>query len=238
MSVRWKIRGITAAAMLAVGAAGSLAMAQAPGTAPGAGVGPGAATGAPATSPEDQTNPRTEPQRGTTPTERTAESGNTSAGLSKADQKFIRKAAEGGLAEVQLGQLAQQQGSSDAVKEFGQRMVTDHQTANQKLQSIAQEQNIELPTTLSKHDQKKLEKLQSLHGAAFDKAYAREMRTDHRKDIHEFEHEAKHGKDTQLKEFADSTLPTLKEHLSMAEKLNSSSREASAAGTETSPTTR
>lgn len=159
-----------------------------------------------------------------------ATTGQSSSQLSRADKAFVRKAAQGGLAEVQLGQLAQQQGSSDQVKQFGERMVSDHQSANEKLQTIAQSSNIELPTTLSKHDQKELTRLQSLHGAAFDKAYAKDMRADHRKDIHEFEREAKHGEDSQLKQFADSTLPTLKDHLAMAEKLPTSSREARAAG--------
>lgn len=211
MSSRWQVRGFTAAAVLALGAAGGLAMAQAPGTGTGteAGTSPGTATAA-----------------------------GTATSLSKSDQRFLHKAAQGGLAEVQLGQLAQQQGGSDAVKEFGQRMVTDHQAANEKLQSIAQAQNMQLPTTLSKRDQEKLTKLQGLQGAAFDKAYISDMRRDHKADIREFEHEAKHGEDTQLKQFADSTLPTLKEHLAMAEKIHGSTHEARASGTETSPTTR
>jgi len=163
-----------------------------------------------------------------------ASSGQTASGqsgseLGKADQSFLRKAAEGGIAEVQLGQLAQQQGSSPEVKAFGQRMVTDHQAANEKLQTIAQNMNEQLPISLSKHDQNELTKLQSLQGSAFDKEYVKDMRSDHRKDIKEFEHEAEHGTDAQLKQFADGTLPTLKEHLAMAEKLPTSTREARAA---------
>ena len=204
MSSRWQVRGITTAAMLALAVGGGVTLAQAPSAETGSGTSPAASAA------------------GTT-------SGQSSSQLSKADEKFIHKAAQGGLAEVQLGQLAQQQGGSEAVKQFGERMVTDHQAANQKLQSIAQGLNVQMPTTLSKHDQKELDKLQSLHGEAFDKAYARAMRSDHRKDIREFEHEAKHGKDSDVKQFADSTLPTLKEHLAAAEKLTTSSREASAA---------
>lgn len=229
MCSRWQIRGIATLAALSLAGGSALALGQAPGAqAPGA-QGPGAE--APGAQAPGSQAPGTD--TGTTAT--TASGG--SSQLSKSDETFIRKAAEGGLAEVQLGQLAQQQGSSEAVKRFGERMVTDHSAANDKLMSVAQSLNVQVPTTLSKKDQRELDKLQSLHGAAFDKAYARAMRTDHRTDIREFEHEAKHGTDPQVKQFADTTLPTLKEHLALAEKLPSSSRTASASGTET-PATR
>lgn len=214
MGSKWQVRSITMVAMLALGTGGGLALAQAPSPDTGTGTSPAAQSG------------------------ETAASGHSASELSKTDKTFVRKAAEGGLAEVQLGQLAQQQGGSDAVKEFGQRMVTDHQAANEKLQAIAQSENVQLPTNISKHDEKELTKLQSLHGAEFDKAYARAMHSDHRADIREFEHEAKHGKNPQLKQFADSTLPTLKEHLASAEKLTSSHREASASHEETNPAAR
>ncbi len=228
MRSTWHRRSITTAAVLALAAGGGLAMAQSTATSPGTSTSPGASTGAYPATPGESTS-RSTGTGATATTGETATSGESSSKLGKMDKAFVRKAAQGGLAEVQLGQLAQQQGSSEEVKQFGQRMVTDHQSANEKLQTLAQGMNMELPTTLSKHDQKELTKLQSLHGAAFDKAYARTMRSDHRKDIKEFEREAKHGKDAQLKQFADSTLPTLKDHLALAEKLPSSSRQASAA---------
>ena len=207
MSSRLQARGTTMMAIVALAAGSGLAMAQTPSADTGRGTSPAASS------------------TGTT-------TGQSSSELSRTDKSFLRKAAEGGLAEVQLGQLAQQQGASDEVKAFGQRMVTDHQAANEKLQTIAQSMNEQLPTNLSKHDQNELTKLQTLHGAAFDKAYAKDMRADHRKDIREFEHEAKHGKAGELKQFADSTLPTLKDHLAAAEKLPTSSREASASSKE------
>ncbi|MGH8220226.1 MAG: DUF4142 domain-containing protein [Steroidobacteraceae bacterium] len=218
MGSTWQVRSITTVAMLALAAGGGLAMAQAPSA---------AGTGT-STSPAAHSGERTA----------SAASGHSGSALSKTDRTFVRKAAEGGLAEVQLGQLAQQQGESDAVKEFGQRMVTDHQAANEKLQTIAQNEQLQLPTTLSRHDEKELTKLQGLHGAAFDRAYSRDMRSDHRSDIREFEHEAKHGKNAELKQFADSTLSTLKGHLASAEKLKSSNREASASHAKTNPATR
>jgi putative membrane protein len=208
MRSRWQIRGIATVAMLSMAAGTGLALAQAPTTQEGS----GAATAT------------TSPSAGTSSTGSGSE-------LSSADKTFIRKAAQGGMAEVELGKLAQQQGSDQAVKDFGQRMVTDHQQANDKLMALAQSMNVQLPTSLDKKDQKELDKLKGLNGAAFDKAYARAMRKDHRMDIREFEHEAKSGKDTQVKQFAETTLPTLKDHLAMAEKLPGASRTASASGT-------
>jgi putative membrane protein len=213
MRSRWQIRGVAAVAALSLAVGAGLAMAQAPGTETGNSAAAGTAGESAAASP-------------------------SSSQLSKRDKMFMRKAAEGGLAEVELGKLAQEKGTDQAVKSFGERMVTDHSQANDKLMTLAQSMNVELPTKLGKKDQKALDKLQSKSGEAFDKAYASAMRRDHRVDIREFEHEAKHGENAQLKEFAQTTLPTLKEHLSLAEKLPGASRTASASKDETTPTER
>jgi len=137
------------------------------------------------------------------------------------DHTFMMKAAEGGLAEVQLGQLAQQNGQSQQVKDFGQRMVTDHSKANDELKQVAEKQGVTLPTSPSSHDQAEYGKLSKMHGEAFDKAYSKMMVSDHKKDIGEFKHEAASGNDPQVRSFASQTLPTLEEHLKLAEKMNS-----------------
>lgn len=151
------------------------------------------------------------------------------------DKAFMKKAAEGGLAEVQLGQLAQENGQNQEVKDFGQRMVTDHTKANDQLKQVATQQNVTLPTSPSAHDQAEYNKLQKLHGDAFDKAYSKMMVSDHKKDIAEFKREASSGNDSQLKSFASQTLPTLEEHLQMAEKMNSKSSGHGSAGGGSSP---
>ena len=126
------------------------------------------------------------------------------------------EAAQGGMAEVELGQLATQKASSDAVKQFGQRMVTDHGKANDELKTLAQSKSIMLPTDIGKHKATK-DKLEKLSGAAFDRAYMQEMLNDHRKDVSDFRKESQSGKDPDVKAWAARTLPTLEEHLQMAQ---------------------
>jgi putative membrane protein len=137
--------------------------------------------------------------------------------LETADHTFAMKAASGGLAEVELGNLAMQKAKDPKVKEFGQRMVTDHTKANNELKAIAANKGITLPTTLDAKDQKTKDRLSSLTGAAFDRAYMSDMVSDHKADIAEFEAQANHGTDPDLKGFASKTLPTLQEHLRLAE---------------------
>ena len=134
------------------------------------------------------------------------------------DSKFVKEASEGGLAEVQLGQLAQQKGQNQAVKDFGQRMVSDHTKANQELKAVAAEEKMPISTSLGVSNAALKVKLEALAGAAFDKAYMSAMVKDHQEDIAAFEKEANSGENAKIKSFASKTLPTLREHLSMAEK--------------------
>jgi putative membrane protein len=133
------------------------------------------------------------------------------------DQTFVNSAAQGGKAEVTLGQLASQKASNQKVKDFGQRMVTDHGKAGQELTGIAQKKSITPPSSLTSEDQALYQKLQGLSGADFDKTYMEAMVKDHKKDIDEFQREADSGKDPDVKSFASQTLPTLREHLKMAQ---------------------
>ncbi len=137
--------------------------------------------------------------------------------LASADRKFIHNAALGGMAEVELGKLAQQKAASDEVKQFGSRMVQDHSKANDELKQIADAKGAQVPTNLDSKNQKTMQKLQKLDGAAFDRAYMKDMVADHKKDIAEFQKASKSAKDSDLKAFAAKTLPVLKEHLQMAE---------------------
>jgi putative membrane protein len=139
------------------------------------------------------------------------------AAVSATDRTFVQKAAAGGLAEVSLGQLAQQNARSQQVKDFGQRMVTDHNQANQELQQIAQSENLTLPTAPDSKDQELQKRLSALKGTAFDAAYTQDMVKDHQQDIAEFKREAQSGQDPALKAFAQKTLPVLQQHLQMAQ---------------------
>jgi putative membrane protein len=137
--------------------------------------------------------------------------------LAQEDMEFATKAAQGGLKEVKLGELAQQQAARDEVKEFGQQMVDDHGKANDQLKQIAQNKGIELPQQLSDKDQQKYAELQQKSGNEFDQAYTDEMVSDHEKAIADFQQYVDQGKDPDLTSFAGQTLPTLKDHLRLVQ---------------------
>lgn len=148
------------------------------------------------------------------------------------DADFAKDAAQGGMAEVKLGQLAQEKGSSDAVKNFGKQMVEDHSAANDKLKGVASQQNINLPNDISKKDQRTYDKLSQLSGAEFDRAYARDMVRGHQSDIAQFQQEANGGQNAAVKNFASQILPTLQEHRKLAKEMQ---KTVSATSTKTSP---
>jgi putative membrane protein len=153
-----------------------------------------------------------------------------SAATAENDKKFIREAAEGGLAEVELGKLATEKASNPEVKNFGQRMVQDHSKANEELKEVASKEGVTLPDHLNAKDKALKERLSKLNGPAFDRAYMENMVKDHKKDVAEFNRESTNGKDNDVKQFAGKTLPTLKEHLKQAESIEPNVKTASAGG--------
>jgi putative membrane protein len=150
------------------------------------------------------------------------------------DADFAKKAAQGGMAEVKLGQLAEQNGSNAAVKQFGQRMVEDHLKANDQLKQAAAKENISLPVDLDPKDQAVYDVLAKLSGAAFDKAYARDMIRDHQEDIADFNREAS-GRKSVLKDLAEQTLPTLQDHLKQAREMRQTVLASSVEKTKATP---
>ena len=136
--------------------------------------------------------------------------------VSKEDAQFVVEAAAGGMEEVQLGQMAQQNALSEDVKAFGAMMERDHLKAGDHLTSLAKEKNIVLPSGLSPDMQTMAEKLQKKNGRDFDKDYISMMIDDHKKDIKDFEREAKGGADADIRAFADSSLHMLRKHLDSA----------------------
>lgn len=144
--------------------------------------------------------------------------------LSASDYRFLEKAALGGMEEVELGQLAQQKGTDQAVRTFGQKMVTDHTKLNNELKQIATQKGAMLPTQVSHHENSSLQHLQNATGADFDKAYAKDMVKDHRKDVKEFESAAKNLSDPDLRAFAQKALTIIQEHLGIAENLDTNAK--------------
>lgn len=144
--------------------------------------------------------------------------------MTSQDREFIMDAAKGGMMEVELGRIAAQQGASDAVKQFGQRMVDDHSRANTELMSIASSKGISLPTELDAKHRQHVTKLSGMSGAEFDRAYSKMMLDDHEDDVEDFEKQTTRGTDPDLKAFASKTLPVLQEHLQMARALPGNQR--------------
>jgi putative membrane protein len=134
-------------------------------------------------------------------------------------QEFLKEAAMGGMAEVRLGNLAQQKAASDQVKQFGRRMVEDHSKVNDEVKALAKEKNITLPTTLDAKQQATYDRLSKLSGEEFDRAYMKQMLEDHREDVAAFRKE-KESSDAAVKSLASKTLPTLEEHLALAERVD------------------
>ena len=127
--------------------------------------------------------------------------------LSEKDKTFMKKAAKGGMMEVTMGKVAEQNAKSDDVKSFGKRMVTDHGKANDELKSIASKKGFELPN--------------KEHAGKWnsDKAYMDMMVKDHEKDLAEFKEEASSGSDPDVKKFADDTAKIVQEHLDAAKEI-------------------
>jgi putative membrane protein len=145
-----------------------------------------------------------------------------STDLTRADVRFLQRAAADGQAEVELGKLAQQKGLRDEVKQFGARMVEDHSKANQQVQSIAANHNVSLPAGPDKKHERELRKLSDakLVGPDFDREYMAKMVSDHRKDVAQFRKRAHAKTQTDVTRFAAATLPVLQSHLDMARATN------------------
>ncbi|MEH2252003.1 DUF4142 domain-containing protein [Nostoc sp.] len=147
----------------------------------------------------------------------------TQNAVSSTDKQFVTQAARGGMAEVQLGQLASQRAVKNEVKQFGQGMVQDHTQANNELKELAAQKGITLPKSIGRENKKVKANLSKLSGATFDQAYMNQMVKDHVKTVSLFQREADQGHDQDLKAWATKTLPTLQEHLQHARTLTAQS---------------
>ena len=141
--------------------------------------------------------------------------------LTDTDSQFVMEAAEGGQMEVELGQLAQQKASSDAVKQFGQRMATDHAKAGQELAQLAASKGVELSKQPSRKTQMEKDRLSKASGSAFDREYVKMMVQDHEKDVASFKRESQQAQDPDLKAWVTKAVPTLEDHLKSIKRIES-----------------
>jgi putative membrane protein len=146
------------------------------------------------------------------------------AGASSADHRFMVKAAQANMAEVELGRLGADKGESADVKKYGQQMVEDHGKASQELQTLAQQEGATLPTYVDKPHQQAKARLEKLSGNAFDRAFAAQMVKDHQAAVALFRTQARSGKDAEVKAWAAKMLPHLEEHLKQAQSLSTQQR--------------
>jgi putative membrane protein len=144
-------------------------------------------------------------------------SAQTADRLKRPDNTFVTNAAQGGIAEVEMGRMAAQKGTNEGVKRFGQHMVDDHSKANEELKGVVSTKGITAPATMNAKQKATMDRLEKLNGSEFDRAYMEDMVKDHQEDVAEFQREANSGTDADVKNFAAKTLPTLQQHLKMAQ---------------------
>jgi len=135
------------------------------------------------------------------------------------DRKFVKDITESSAVQMDLGKLAQEKGSSPAVKEFGKRMVEDNTKAGEELRQAATQAQIKVPPENLRRIRKSHDKLARLSGRDFDRAFAKMMISDQRANVKEFENQAKGGNAPEVRAFAAKALPTLQEHKKMAEQI-------------------
>lgn len=163
----------------------------------------------PSQPPSSQTRPTPGEAPGTAPT-----------GQNFVDQAFVAKALEGGAAEVELGQLAEQKSQSNDVKQFAAKMVSEHQQMDDKwFKPVAKQIGASEPKGPSKKDKKLIEKLQGLSGQQFDNEYIQTMVKDHRQDLKDFQNEAQMAQDPNVKQIAQQGADLTQKHLQMIEQI-------------------
>jgi putative membrane protein len=129
---------------------------------------------------------------------------------------FVKHAAQGGMAEVELGKLATERAENADVKQFAQRMIDDHAKATDELKQLAGEKSLDVPKDMNAEQKATMNRLSKLSGARFDREYMKAMTKDHDHDVAMFQSYARDGRDQDLKAWAAKTLPTLEEHQRLA----------------------
>ena len=137
--------------------------------------------------------------------------------LSRGDQSFIKEAAGGGMLEVQLGKLAADKAASQQVKDFGKKMERDHSKVNSEIKTLASANNIQIADKLDGKNKSTYDRLAKLSGERFDREYMKAMIDDHKADVDTFKKQADKADNADVKQFASKTLPTLEQHLELAQ---------------------
>ncbi len=146
-----------------------------------------------------------------------------SKGEAMTDQKFVDFVAQTDMVEANLGQLAETVASSQAVKDYGEMLVTDHTKDFSQLNDVARQANLTVPNAIdAEHNKMMIDPFQKLKGAAFDHRYIREMVAGHTKAIGVYKKESADAQNPALKSYAEQALPVLEKHLDGAKALEKS----------------
>jgi putative membrane protein len=140
-------------------------------------------------------------------------------GVSTADQRFVEKAHQINLQEVKLGELAQQKGEHNDVKQYGRHTANDHGTADSQLKQWAEGKGLTLAADVDAQGKRTYDRLSKLSGAKFDKAYIDAMVSGHKQALALFNAEEQKTKDADLKNWVTNTGKTISEHLKEAEQI-------------------
>lgn len=135
---------------------------------------------------------------------------------------FLVKAADMGMTEVKLGNMAEEKGTHQSVKDFGAMMVHDHSAANDQVKTLASQRNVSLPAEASNDSRKDIDDLAKKNGTNFDKAYINAMIKGHQTTIDLFERALDKVNDTEVKTFINNTLPKVRKHLDSAKAIQKS----------------
>lgn len=169
---------------------------------------------------EEQSNPGNAPEQGK---------------LSSSDQKFLTEAARGGMKEVRLGEIARNQASGPAVKDFAERLVTDHTKANEELKSLASQNGFVLPTELSDDAHREIDRMSKLSGAEFDREFIAAAMEDHQQGLKSFRDAAERADDAEVKAFASRTADVIEQHLDTAKQLQAQQKSGAESSSATEP---
>lgn len=133
------------------------------------------------------------------------------------DAQFLVDATDISLTEIKLGELAKMKSKSKDIKEMGEMMIVDHNKALNEGKELAASKGVTLPTSVSEKTQKKYDELNALNEKDFNKEYSTMMVDGHKDAIDIFEKRADKTEDVDIKNWANNTLPALREHLKHAE---------------------
>ncbi|MES1224649.1 MAG: DUF4142 domain-containing protein [Bacteroidota bacterium] len=148
--------------------------------------------------------------------------GKAAIAVNKNDADFLVKAIEGGMMEIDLGNIAKMKSQNKRVQNFGKMMVADHGDADAKIKDLAQVRTVTLPTMTGDDKSKMIRDMNEKKAKDFDKDYIDAMVKDHKEDIKEFESASDKVQDTEIRAFILNTLPVLRKHLDSCEAIQQS----------------